>query len=239
MVSTRRFQDRASSRRWQLDAARDLVTGHGATVAEYFDTGHSRRLAWADRLAAAALLAALADDDRGFDAVVVGEYERAFYGNQLRRLARCSSNMGVQLWIPETEGAIDHDDPVHQALMMLLGTQSKREVLRSRHRVLAAMQAQVREQGRYQGGRPPYGYRLIDAGPHPNAEHARWGRRLHRLEPDPATAPHVRWIFAQRLAGHSIASIPRTLNETCVPCPSGVDPTRNPHRLGVPRSGAG
>jgi hypothetical protein len=34
-----------------------------------------------------ALLAALADPDRGFDAVVVGEYERAFCGDQLARLA--------------------------------------------------------------------------------------------------------------------------------------------------------
>jgi site-specific DNA recombinase len=63
--------------------------------------------------------------------------------------------------------------------------------------------------------------------------HARWGRRLHRLEPDPATAPHVRWIFAQRLAGHSVAGIARTLNEHAVPCPSGMDPDRNRHRSGA------
>jgi hypothetical protein len=31
--------------------------------------------------------------------------------------------------------------------------------------------------------------RLADAGPHPNKAHAAWGRRAHRLEPDPATAP--------------------------------------------------
>jgi hypothetical protein len=102
----------------------------------------------------------------------------------------------------------------------------------ARFRVLAAMQAQAREQGRYLGGRPPYGYRLADAGPHPNAAHARWGRRLHRLEPDPATAPHVRWMFAQRLHGCSVASIARRLNEMALPCPSGVDPHRNPHRHG-------
>jgi hypothetical protein len=114
--------------------------------------------------------------------------------------------------------------------MTLLGAQSKREVLRSRFRVTAAMQAQAREQGRYLGGRPPYGYRLADAGPHPNAAHARWGRRLHRLEPDPATAPHVRWMFAQRLAGRSVAGIARRLNEMGVACPSEVDPGRNPHR---------
>ena len=54
--------------------------------------------------------------------------------------------------------------------------------------------------------------------------------RAHRLDPDPATAPVVRWIFAQRLAGHSVARIARALNEAGVPCPSAADPARNPHR---------
>ena len=67
------------------------------------------------------------------------------------------------------------------------------------------MAAQARDQGRYLGGRPPYGYRLADAGTHPNKAHAAWGRRAHRLEPDPQTAPVVSWMFAQRLAGHSVA----------------------------------
>jgi site-specific DNA recombinase len=40
----------------------------------------------------------------------------------------------------------------------------------------------------------------------------------------------VRWIFAQRLAGHSVARIARALNEAGVPCPSAADPARNPHR---------
>ena len=42
--------------------------------------------------------------------------------------------------------------------------------------------------------------------------------------------PTVRWIFAQRLAGHSVARIARALNEAGVPCPSAADPGRNPHR---------
>jgi hypothetical protein len=94
------------------------------------------------------------------------------------------------------------------------------------------MAAQTLEQGRYLGGRPPYGYRLADAGPHPNKAHAAWGRRSHRLEPDPATAPVVTWMFSQRLAGHSAARITRALNDAGVPCPSAADPGRNPHRTG-------
>jgi site-specific DNA recombinase len=95
------------------------------------------------------------------------------------------------------------------------------------------MAAQTREQGRYLGGRPPYGYRLADAGPHPNKAHAAWGRRARRLEPDPVTAPVVRWMFAQRLAGHSTARITRALNDAEIPCPSAADPGRNPHRTGA------
>jgi site-specific DNA recombinase len=86
---------------------------------------------------------------------------------------------------------------------------------------------------RYLGGRPPYGYQLVDAGPHPNIAHARWGRRLQRLEPDPVTARHVRWIFAQRLAGHSASRIAHNLNARGVPCPSSADPGRNHHRRGA------
>ena len=114
-----------------------------------------------------------------------------------------------------------------------LGLSSKREITRTRIRVRTAMAVQTREQGRYLGGRPPYGYRLADAGPHPNKAHAAWGRRAHRLDPDPATAPTVRWIFAQRLAGHSVARIARALNEAGVPCPSAADPGRNTHRTGA------
>lgn len=231
-VSTSDYQDPVSSRRWQLDVATELIAGRGRIVVEFFDIGCTRELSWAQRPQAAALLAALADPDRGFDAVVVGEYARAFSGDQLSHLAQTLRRHGVALWIPETDGPVDFDDVTHQALLMMLGAQARREVQRARFRTTMAMQAQAREQGRYLGGRPPYGYRLVDAGPHPNRAHAQWGRRLHRLEPDPDTASHVAWIFAQRLTGRSIASIARALNEMGVPCPSAADPVRNPHRPG-------
>ena len=58
------------------------MAGHGQIVAEFFDIGPSRTLAWARRPQAAALVAELADPDRGWDPIVIGEYERAFYGGQ-------------------------------------------------------------------------------------------------------------------------------------------------------------
>lgn len=117
--------------------------------------------------------------------------------------------------------------------MLALGLSPKGEITRTRIRVRTAMAAQTREQCRYLGGRPPYGYRLADAGPHPNKAHAAWGRRAHRFEPDPVTAPVVRWMFAQRLAGHSAVRITRALNDAGVPCPSAANPGRNPHRTGT------
>jgi len=201
--------------------------------AEFFDSGHSRTLPWARRSQAAALVAALADPDRGWDAIVIGEYERAFYGSQYAAMAPLFEHYDVQLWAPEVGGRIDFHAEDHEQTMLALGVQSKQEITRTRIRVRTAMAAQTREQGRYLGGRPPYGYRLADAGPHPNKAHAAWGRRAHRLEPDPVTAPVVRWMFAQRLAGHSVARITRALNDAGIPCPSAADPERNPHRTGA------
>lgn len=231
-MSTSEFQDAATSRGWQRSVSEELVEGFGAIVVEFFDEGCSRRWSWSDRPAASALLTAAEEPGRGFDAVVVGEYERAFYGDQFRQVVARLNAAGVQVWLPEAGGPVELDSPVHEALMVLLGAQAQREVVRARHRVLAAMRVQARVQGRFLGGRPPYGYRILDAGPHPNAVHARWGRRLHVLEPDPVTAPWVEWIFAERAGGRSVASLVRELNDRGVPCPSSADPGRNGHRSG-------
>jgi hypothetical protein len=171
--------------------------------------------------------------ERGWDAIVIGEYERAFYGNQYASMAPLFEQYRVSLWMPEVGGRVDWHAEDHEQTMVALGLSSKREITRTRVRVRTAMAAQTLEQGRYLGGRPPYGYRLADAGPHPNKAHAAWGRRAHRLEPDPVTAPVVSWMFGQRLAGHSAARITRALNDAGVPCPSAADPGRNPHRAGA------
>jgi DNA invertase Pin-like site-specific DNA recombinase len=229
-VSTEDWQDLVTSRARQREEAGALVRGHGQIVAEFFDAGESRTLAWARRPQAAALVAALADPGRGWDAIVIGEYERAFYGCQYALMAPLFEHYGVQLWMPEVGGRVDFASEHDEQAMTVLGLSSKREVTRISIRVRTAMATQTREQGRYLGGRPPHGYRLADAGPHPNKMHASWGRRAYRLEPDPQTAHVVSWMFAQRLAGHSVARIARALNDAGIPCPSAADPGRNPHR---------
>jgi site-specific DNA recombinase len=232
-VSTEDWQDPVTSRARQREQAEALVRGHGHVVAEFFDEGESRTVAWGRRPQAAALVALLADLCRGWDAIVVGEYERAFCGSQYALMAPLFEHYGVQLWMPEAGGRVDFASEHDEQAMTMLGLSSKREVTRTSIRVRTAMAVQTREQGRYLGGRPPYGYRLGDAGPHPNKAHAAWGRRAHCLEPDPETAHVVRWIFSQRLAGHSVARIARALTEAGIPCPSAADPGRNPHRPGT------
>ena len=193
-------------------------------MAEFFDAGAEPDIPVGAGPAGRCAGGCAGDPDRGWDAIVIGEYERAFFGNQYAAMAPLFEHYGIQLWAPEVGGRIDYHAEDHEQTMLALGLSSKREITRTRIRVRTAMAAQTREQGRYLGGRPPYGYRLGDAGPHPNKAHAAWGRRAHKLEPDPETAPVVRWMFAQRLAGHGAARITRALNDAGIPCPSAADP---------------
>ncbi|MFD5703278.1 recombinase family protein, partial [Streptomyces lasiicapitis] len=232
-VSTEDQQDPAASRAWQLARATALTEAHGPVVAEYFDIGQSRAIPWKRRPRAADLLTALADPARDFDAVVIGEPQRAFYGNQYGLTHPLFVHYGVQLWVPEVGGPIDPESEAHDLVMSVFGGMSKAERSRIKLRVRTAMATQARLEGRFLGGRPPYGYRLADAGPHPHPAKAAEGRRAHRLEIDPATGPVVQRIFTDYLAGYGIYALAQRLTDDHIPCPSAADPDRNPHRSGI------
>lgn len=117
---------------------------------------------------AARLTAAPADPDRGFDVIVIGSHERVFYGNQYTLMAPLFAHHGVQLWMPELGGPVDPSIDSIEEFLVLLGILAKREIARARMRSTSSMTAQVRDHGRWQGGGVPYGYRLVDAGPHWN-----------------------------------------------------------------------
>ena len=91
---TEDWQDPVTSRARQREQAGALARGHGVIVAEFFDVGESRSVAWARRPQAAALLAQLADPCRGWDAIVVGEYERRSTVLSTLRWRRCWSITG-------------------------------------------------------------------------------------------------------------------------------------------------
>ena len=113
----------------------------GVISGEFFDVGCSRRVPWVRRPRAAALLEQARGADWGFDAVVVGEFERAFTDRQFQEVAALLAVHGVAVWLPEVGGPVDLTDPNHRVLMQVLAAQSQREVVRSRHRTLAAMTA--------------------------------------------------------------------------------------------------
>ena len=229
-VSTEDMQDPVASRLWQFDRAHAILPTGAEVVVEYFDVDHSRSLPWARRPQAARLLAALADPGRGFSAVVIGEPARAFHGNQYGLTFPLFVHYGVGLWVPEVGGRIDPDSDAHDLMMQLYGGMSKGERKRIRTRVRSSMASQTQHQGRFLGGRPPYGYRLEAVAAHPNPRKAAEGASLHQLVPDPDPAPVVRCIFDEYAAGRGFATIARGLNQLGVPSPAAHDPVRNPHR---------
>ncbi|MDT7762242.1 MAG: site-specific recombinase, partial [Mycobacterium sp.] len=103
-VSTEDWQDPVTSRARQLAQAVMLMAGRRVIVAEFFDTGQHRVLAWPRRPRVAAFVAALADPNRGWDALVIGEYERAFYGSQYASMAPLSSTTVSSCGRPKLAG---------------------------------------------------------------------------------------------------------------------------------------
>jgi DNA invertase Pin-like site-specific DNA recombinase len=233
-VSTEDRQDPGSSRAWQYARGKALIEPHGGViVAEFFDIDKSRSIPPQRRPQAAMLLAALADPGRGFDAVVVGEPQRAFYGNQFGNTFPLFEHYRVPLWVPEVGGPIDPANEAHDMIMSTFGSLSKGERNRIKIRVRAAMSAQAQTEGRYLGGRPPYGYLLADAGPHPNPAKAADGKRLYALARDEPAAVVVERIFAEFIAGYGIFAIAELLTRDAIPCPSAHDRARNRHRCGL------
>jgi hypothetical protein len=90
-VSTEDWQDPESFLARQLGQAEALVRGHGKIVAKFSDTGESRTVAWGRRPQAATLVAALADPDRGWDALWSGSTSGRSTAANTRWSRRCCS----------------------------------------------------------------------------------------------------------------------------------------------------
>jgi len=163
---------------------------------------------------------------------VVGEPQRAFYGNQFGNTFPLFEHWDVPLWVPEVGGPIDSVNEAHDMIMSTFGSFSKGERNRIKTRVRTTMAALAQTQGRFLGGRPPYGYLLIDARPHANPAKAADGKRLHVLAIDEEAAEVVQRIFIEFLAGYGIYAIAERLTAEGIACPSAHDPGRNRHRCG-------
>lgn len=232
-TSTADQQNPEESLRWQLEAARALTAGRAEIVAVSHDKDTSRSLPWSQRKGALSLLKALPDPNRGWCGIVVGEPQRAFGDTgQVQTVLAQLGHYGVQLWVPELGGPVDPASEIHDIILSLFGGLSRAERNRLRVRVRTAMRAMAPE-GRYLGGRPPYGYQLVRTGvPHPNPEKARQGVQLTKLALDPETSEVVKRVFAWRVQGIGFRAIASRLTDEGVPCPSGADRERNRHRMG-------
>ena len=186
-VSTEDQQDPESSRGWQLTRSRALIESRGGViVTEFFDVDKSRSIPWQRRPQATALLAELKNPNREFDAVVIGEPHRAFYGNQYGLTFPLFDHYGVPLWVPEVGGPID---PAQRGArpgdVGVRRDEQGRAEPRSRSASAAAMAAQAEIEGRFLGGRPPYGYLLVDVGPAPEPGQGGGRQAAARARPRP------------------------------------------------------
>lgn len=230
-TSTDDNQSPEDSKRWQISLGTGLVAGRGEITTVVHDTDVSRALPWDRRPQASRLLAEMANPNRGWDGIVIGEPQRAF-GNavQYQTVAAAMEYHGVSLWVPEVGGQVDFTSEAHDIVLNIFGTMSKGERTRLKKRVRAGMTAMAGT-ARFLGGRPPFGYRLVSTGvPHPNPDKARWGAQLQRLEPHPEHSPIVEQIFAWRLEGVGYRTIAARLDAAAIRSPSASDPDRNQHR---------
>jgi len=228
--STEDNQDPETSRAWQLNNATKFVQPLGGHIAaEFFDIGQSRSVPWERRAAASALLSQLRNEARGC-------WRRRGRGNALlvRQpvLAHCATLRGIRprVWVPELGGRFDSRNASHKMLMSVLGGMSESERQHVQARVRAAMDAQVVNEGRHQGGRAPYGYTVVDGGAHPNPRKAAEGHRLRLLVVDEPSAEVVRRIFGEYLDGRGDRAIAVGLNRDGILCPSARRPEQNRHR---------
>ncbi|MGY1976299.1 recombinase family protein [Nocardia gipuzkoensis] len=224
--STEDNQDPETSYRWQRGNAEKFVS-EASIVADYFDIGQSRSVPWHRRAEAARLLADLKNPARGWTAIVVGEGTRCWFGNQFSLVAPRLQAHGVEVWVPELGGRFDPRNVTHSMMMSMLGGLSESERQHVQQRTRASMDAQVLNEGRHQGGRPPYGYMVVDGPPHPNPNRASDGLKLRILSLDVSTAPVVQRIFRDYLAGRGDKAIAIALNQEGVPCPSAHRPEQN------------
>ena len=229
-TSTDDQQNPEESLRWQLSRASALIVGTGGDR-----VGHPRHRRLPVRSLAPASRSGPTHRSNSPTRLGAGPgSSSASRSEPSGRRAKCrtscrSSHTGASSsGCPKSVVPVDPESEAHDLLMSLFGGLSKAERNRLRVRVRTSMKAMAPE-GRYLGGRPPYGYRLVRTGvPHPNPEKARQGIELTNLAVDPETSKVVQQIFAWRVEGVGFRTIAARLSEQGIPLPLGGRPGAKP-----------
>ena len=145
-----------------------------------------------------------------FDGVVAWKLDRLarnmFGLNDLFQWAKTNSKTVVSI----TE-SLDLSTTVGVMVAQILAgvAQMELEAIQARQ---SGSQAHLRQVGRWPGGTPPYGYRVVRNGN---------GGNGRKLDLDPETAPVVSMIVGRILDGNTMAAVCRELTSAGVPAPKG------------------
>lgn len=208
------------------ECAKKVAELDGRIVCEFTDQDRGRR---DDRVGWGELVReAKEPDTRRFDAVIIYSTSRLsrdlFYAQAYEReLARA----GVEVYYALSSG--DQTSPEGRLVRHLFQALDQFDVEKLGREVRRG-QTENTQQGFWNGGRAPYGYRLKRE-PHPEPRRARAGDTKSRLIADPEQAPVITEIFERFLAGWGYKEIANHLNRPGGPSsPRHVDSTRNTAR---------
>ncbi|MGN0342500.1 MAG: recombinase family protein [Roseburia sp.] len=132
--------------------------------------------------------------------------EYSFYVAELNRL-------GIEVWTIK-DGQLKTEEHIDKLLNYIRFWQNEGESKKTGMRVHDTMVEMVKE-GKFVGGKAPYGYKLVLSG-----EISNHGRALHKLVIVPEQAEIVRQIYSYAVGqGMGFQKIANTLNENGVPAP--------------------
>ena len=136
--------------------------------------------------------------------------EYSFYVAELNRL-------GIEVWTIK-DGQLKTEEHIDKLLNYIRFWQNEGESKKTGMRVHDTMVEMVKE-GKFVGGKAPYGYKLVLSG-----EISNHGRALHKLVIVPEQAEIVRMIFSYAVnQGMGFQKIAKTLNETGIPAPAASE----------------
>lgn len=132
--------------------------------------------------------------------------EYSFYVAELNR-------MGIEVWTIK-DGQLKTEEHIDKLLNYIRFWQNEGESKKTGMRVHDTMVEMVKD-GKFVGGKAPYGYKLVLSG-----EISNHGRALHKLVIVPEQADNVRKIFSYAVnQGMGFQKIAKTLNEENIPAP--------------------